>query len=176
MNIYVANIPFAASEQEVRELFERYGKVESIRIILDRETQKSRGFAFVMMKQADEAQSAIEQLNGFNFMGKTLAVSEARQRENTRTPHVKKHYSKDEYKSRPEEVRTHPSPDMRSEPALETDAYGAERPKRKKNFKKEKPERDHFDSGRKFKKESKGGKKYKQFGDEDDSYYKIGKY
>ena len=78
MNIYVANIPFKASEDELRELFEQHGEVSSAKIITDRETNRSRGFGFVEMTDASAAEQAIGELNGFNFMGKDLAVSEAR--------------------------------------------------------------------------------------------------
>ena len=66
--IYVGNLPFTATEDEVRSLFERYGKVESVKLINDRETGRPRGFAFVDMG-ASEAQSAIQQTNGFQMGG-----------------------------------------------------------------------------------------------------------
>jgi RNA recognition motif-containing protein len=81
MNIYVANVPFKANDDELRELFEDFGEVSSARIIMDKFTGKSRGFAFVEMPNDDEAQQAISQLNEFDFMGKVLVVNEARPRE-----------------------------------------------------------------------------------------------
>ena len=78
MNIYVANVPFKASEQELRELFEQYGEVSSAKIILDKETQRSRGFAFIDMPDDAEAKQALSSLNGFSFLGKELVVNEAR--------------------------------------------------------------------------------------------------
>jgi RNA recognition motif-containing protein len=78
MNIYVANIPFKASEDELRALFEQYGEVTSAKIILDRETQRSRGFGFVEMPDGAAAQQAMSALNGFSFLGKVLSVNEAR--------------------------------------------------------------------------------------------------
>ncbi|MDF7817449.1 RNA-binding protein [Runella sp. MFBS21] len=81
MNIYVANVPFKANDDELRELFEEFGEVSSARIIMDKFTGKSRGFAFVEMPNDDEAQQAISQLNDFDFMGKVLVVNEARPRE-----------------------------------------------------------------------------------------------
>ena len=81
MNIYVANVPFKANDDELRELFEEFGEVASARIIMDKFTGKSRGFAFVEMPNDDEAQQAISQLNEFDFMGKVLVVNEARPRE-----------------------------------------------------------------------------------------------
>jgi RNA recognition motif-containing protein len=80
MNIYVANIPFRATEAELRGLFEQFGEVSSAKIILDKFTQRSRGFGFVEMADDESAQSAISQLNGSEFMGKTLVVNEARPR------------------------------------------------------------------------------------------------
>lgn len=81
MNIYVANVPFKANDDELRELFEEFGEVASARIIMDKFTGKSRGFAFVEMPNDDEAKQAISQLNDFDFMGKVLVVNEARPRE-----------------------------------------------------------------------------------------------
>jgi RNA recognition motif-containing protein len=78
MNIYVANIPFKASEQEFRELFEEFGEVSSAKIVMDRETQRSRGFGFVEMPEESAAREAINKLNGYDFLGKTLVVNEAR--------------------------------------------------------------------------------------------------
>jgi RNA recognition motif-containing protein len=81
MNIYVANIPFKADDQDLRELFEEFGEVSSAKIITDKFTQKSRGFGFVEMDDNSEAKRAIEALNGTDMMGKTLIVNEARPRE-----------------------------------------------------------------------------------------------
>ncbi|MGB9701710.1 MAG: RNA recognition motif domain-containing protein [Candidatus Kapaibacteriota bacterium] len=84
MNIYVANIPFKASEDELRGLFEEFGQVDSARIITDKFTQRSRGFGFIEMPDETNAKNAIESLNGSDFMGKALVVNEAKPRtENT---------------------------------------------------------------------------------------------
>ncbi|NLA23475.1 MAG: RNA-binding protein [Bacteroidales bacterium] len=80
MNIYVAGIPFKASEEELKELFEEYGEVVSAKIIYDKFTRKSRGFGFVEMSNDDDAQRAIEALNNYSFMGKNLIVNEAKPR------------------------------------------------------------------------------------------------
>jgi RNA recognition motif-containing protein len=80
MNIYVANIPFKASEPELKGLFEEYGEVSSAKIVMDKVTQRSRGFGFVEMSDDAAARQAITSLNGFNFLGKTLVVNEARPR------------------------------------------------------------------------------------------------
>ena len=78
MNIYVANIPFKASEDELRELFEQHGEVSSVKIILDRETNRSRGFGFIEMADSEAGKQAINELNGYSFLGKELVVNEAR--------------------------------------------------------------------------------------------------
>ncbi len=78
MNIYVANIPFKASEQELKGLFEEYGEVSSAKIIMDKVTQRSRGFGFIEMADDTAGRQAITSINGFNFLGKTLVVNEAR--------------------------------------------------------------------------------------------------
>jgi RNA recognition motif-containing protein len=77
--IYVGNLPFDATEQDVRALFERHGKVEAVKLINDRETGRPRGFGFVDMAGA-EAQSAIGTLNGFTMNGRALRVNEAQER------------------------------------------------------------------------------------------------
>ena len=80
MNIYVANIPFKASEPELKGLFEEYGEVSSVKIITDKFNGKSKGFGFVEMNNADEAKRAIEQLNGGELDGRKMVVNEARPR------------------------------------------------------------------------------------------------
>ena len=78
MNIYVANISFKATDSDLKELFQQYGEVTSAKIIIDKETQRSRGFGFVEMPEATAARKAMTSLNGFNFQGKDLTVNEAR--------------------------------------------------------------------------------------------------
>lgn len=77
MNIYVANIPFKMRDEELRELFAAYGEVISSKIIIDKFTQRSRGFGFVEMPD-EAASAAIEGLNGREVMGLALRVNEAR--------------------------------------------------------------------------------------------------
>ena len=77
-NIFVGNLNFNATEEAVRSLFERYGAVNSARIMTDRDTGRSRGFAFVEMENETEADQAINALNGFQMDGRTLNVNEAR--------------------------------------------------------------------------------------------------
>jgi RNA recognition motif-containing protein len=78
MNIYVSNIPFKASEDELRDLFEQHGEVSSVKIIFDKITNRSRGFGFVEMADSESGKNAIENLNGYSFIGKELVVNEAR--------------------------------------------------------------------------------------------------
>jgi RNA recognition motif-containing protein len=77
--LYVGNLPFSATEAEVRSLFEQHGTVEAVKIVSDRETGRPRGFGFVDMPSSD-AQAAIEQMNGFDMNGRQLRVNEARER------------------------------------------------------------------------------------------------
>ena len=77
-NIFVGNLDFNASEEAVRSLFERHGQVNSARIMTDRETGRSRGFAFVEMENEGEADQAIAALNGYTLDGRALNVNEAR--------------------------------------------------------------------------------------------------
>jgi RNA recognition motif-containing protein len=80
MNIYVANIAFKATDNELKELFEEYGEVSSAKIVMDKLTNRSRGFGFVEMPDDTAAKEAMTNLNGFNFLGKDLTVNEARPR------------------------------------------------------------------------------------------------
>lgn len=80
MNIYVANVPYTVRDQELRELFEQYGEVTSAKIIMDRATNRSRGFGFVEMADDNAGRTAIEGTNGKNFHGRDLVVNEARPR------------------------------------------------------------------------------------------------
>jgi RNA recognition motif-containing protein len=77
--IYVGNLPFKATEEDLRELFAQYGSVESVRLITDRDTGRPRGFGFVEM--SDGANEAIAELNEREFEGRNLKVNEARPRE-----------------------------------------------------------------------------------------------
>ena len=81
MNIYVGNLPFSTSENELTELFGEHGQVISAKIIIDRMTGRSKGFGFVEMESDDEAKAAIEALDQKEFQGRTLKVNEARPRE-----------------------------------------------------------------------------------------------
>ena len=81
MNIYVGNLPFAASEDEVRQLFASYGQVDSVALIKDKFSGQPRGFGFVEMPNDEEANAAISGLNTKDFKGRALVVNQARPRE-----------------------------------------------------------------------------------------------
>lgn len=82
MNIYVGNLPYSVRDDELRELFAEYGEVSSAKVIMDRETNRSKGFGFVEMPDNGAAQAAIDALNGNDSGGRPLRVNEARPREN----------------------------------------------------------------------------------------------
>jgi RNA recognition motif-containing protein len=81
MNIFVGNVSRQVSDTELRAAFEQYGTVTSAVIVKDRDTGDSRGFGFVEMDNNDEANTAIENLNGFELKGRKLNVNEARPRD-----------------------------------------------------------------------------------------------
>jgi cold-inducible RNA-binding protein len=78
--LYVGNLPFSATESELRELFEAHGAVQSVSVITDRETGRSRGFAFVEMADDASAEAAMRQLDGRSMGGRPLRVNEAAER------------------------------------------------------------------------------------------------
>ena len=80
MNIYVGNLSYDTTEDELRKEFEAFGKVDSVNVIKDKFTDKSRGFAFVEMATDAEGKAALAALNGKDVKGRALAVSEARPR------------------------------------------------------------------------------------------------
>ena len=80
-NIFVGNFDFGATEESLRSLFEAYGTVERVNLVTDRDTGRSRGFAFVEMEDAAQADRAIAALNGSSLGGRTLRIDEARPRE-----------------------------------------------------------------------------------------------
>lgn len=80
MNIYVGNMSYDTSEEELREAFEAHGEVESVTIITDRATGRHKGFGFVEMPNDEEAQAAMDALNDTELMGRTLNVNKARPR------------------------------------------------------------------------------------------------
>ena len=81
MEIYVGNLPWSISDQELADAFGAYGNVEKASIISDRDSGRSKGFGFVTMNDADEANKAIEAMTGSDMGGRNLKVNEARPRE-----------------------------------------------------------------------------------------------
>ena len=78
MKIYVGNLSFQTDEAQLQQLFTEHGEVEEVAVVMDRETGRSRGFAFVTMPDSGQANAAIEAVNGVEFDGRTLNVNEAR--------------------------------------------------------------------------------------------------
>jgi len=81
MNIYVGNLSYSMSEDELRDAFGAFGEVSSVKILMDRETGRSRGFGFVEMPNQSDGEKAIAQLNGKEVGGRPLRINEARPRE-----------------------------------------------------------------------------------------------
>ena len=81
MNIYVGNLSFQLSENDLNSAFEEYGQVDSAKIITDRETGRSKGFGFIEMPNQEEAEKAIEGLNGKELEGRAVKVNESKPRE-----------------------------------------------------------------------------------------------
>lgn len=81
MNLYVGNLPYRITEDQLRSTFEEYGSVSSCTIIKDKVTGQSKGFGFLEMPERPEAEAAINQLNGRDLMGRKINVNEARPRE-----------------------------------------------------------------------------------------------
>jgi len=82
MNIYIGNLSFDTTEDQLRQAFEGFGEVTTVNIIADRDTGRPRGFGFVEMSSKDEAMAAISGLNGQDLNGRTLNVNEAKPRSN----------------------------------------------------------------------------------------------
>ncbi len=82
MNIYVGNLPYNVVEEDLREIFEEYGEVASVKIISDKLTGRSKGFGFVEMDEDQEAKKAIEELNNAELSGRNIKVNESRPKSN----------------------------------------------------------------------------------------------
>ncbi len=81
MNIYIGNLPYSVSEDDLRDAFSEFGQVHSANIITDKFSGRSKGFGFVDMPNDGEARAAIEEMNDKDFQGRTIKVNEARPRE-----------------------------------------------------------------------------------------------
>lgn len=77
MNMYIGNLSYNVRESDLRQVMEEYGTVESVKLIMDRNTNRSKGFAFVEMPELAEAQQAINKLNGAEYVGRQMVVKEA---------------------------------------------------------------------------------------------------
>lgn len=86
MNIYVGNLPYSTSEEELQELFAAFGPVSSVNIIKDRETGNSKGFGFVEMDEDEAAEKAIQELDGSALSGRNIKVNQARPRNDRSRP------------------------------------------------------------------------------------------
>ncbi|MDN3550906.1 RNA recognition motif domain-containing protein [Mucilaginibacter aquaedulcis] len=80
MNIFVGSLPFSLEEADLKELFEAYGEVSTVKLIIDRESGRSKGFGFVEMPDDEAAQTAITGLNGSEVKGRSIAVSQAEEK------------------------------------------------------------------------------------------------
>jgi len=80
MNIYVSNLGFGVQSEELNKQFARYGEVASVNVVMDKVTNRSRGFAFVEMRDTTAAEKAIRELDGISMDGRTIKVSEARRK------------------------------------------------------------------------------------------------
>lgn len=80
--MYVGNLPFSVTEDELRDAFSEHGAVNEVAVVMDRDTGRPRGFAFVTMNDSDGMEAAIRELDGKDFGGRSLTVNEARPREN----------------------------------------------------------------------------------------------
>lgn len=84
--IYIGNLPFTATESDLRSLFEPHGDIASVNVITDRETGRARGFAFVEMEEADDASKAIRALDGADMGGRDIKVNEAQDKRSASRP------------------------------------------------------------------------------------------
>jgi RNA recognition motif-containing protein len=80
MNIFVGSLPFKVEESELKEVFEEYGEVSSVKIIMDRETGRSKGFGFIEMPDDEAAEKAIAEKNGTDLYGRTIVVNQAEEK------------------------------------------------------------------------------------------------
>jgi RNA recognition motif-containing protein len=80
MNIYIGNLSFKVEEDDLKEIFEAYGEVDTVKIISDKFTGKSKGFGFIEMPEKDDALKAIEELNGKEVEGRNIIVNQAREK------------------------------------------------------------------------------------------------
>ena len=97
MNIFVANLNYRLTNDDLRDLFEEYGSVDSAKVITDRDTGRSKGFGFVEMSEDNEAQSAIQALNGAEYDGRAIVVKEAEERPKRQNNNRDRRFSNNRY-------------------------------------------------------------------------------
>ena len=90
MDIFVGSLPFKLKEEELKKLFEQYGEVISVKIIIDKITRQNKGFGFVGMPNETEANAAIEGLNGFEIYGRSIVVNQSEERKPKPASNTKK--------------------------------------------------------------------------------------
>jgi len=90
---YIGNLPYKTTETELRRLFEQYGKVTDVKIVMDRETDRSKGFGFISFETPEEAQRAIKEMDGYNLDNRALRVNEAEERSSS--PRTNSNYRPD---------------------------------------------------------------------------------
>jgi len=93
MNIYIGNLNWKATAEDLRDLFSKHGEVSSVNIVNDKFTGKSKGFGFVEMPDSSSGQKAIDSLNGYSFLDRNITVNEARPREE-RAPRERRNYDR----------------------------------------------------------------------------------
>ena len=167
MNIFVAKLDFGVSSDQLRQEFERFGKVNKATVALDRETGKSRGFAFIEMSSREEGEAAVNALDGKVFNGRSCAVKEADPRPDNRAPREQTNRS---FNSEPRREETAPRP-----PVVSTSDSSVEFPinseVRKKSKEKDKKGKSDWDTDGAIKKVKPAGFKSKpRFDDFDDDY------
>lgn len=93
MQIYVGNLSYGTTDESLKDLFEQFGEVASAKIIMDRETNRPKGFGFVTMDDDAAALEAIEALNGKDFDGRTLRINEAKPKEDNRDQKPRRNFN-----------------------------------------------------------------------------------
>lgn len=174
-SIFVAKLDFGVTNDQLRQLFEQHGKVLKASVATDRETGKSRGFGFVEMSDAGEANTAIRALDGYLVNGRPIAVKEAEQRNNTKSPGApsatSRPYSPPGSQA-PRQVSDESEDKFESKPGFTlplTDGLKIE-PRKKVNKDKKTPDKDTDNRSKKTKMDAykKSGKKSSFFNEDDD--------
>lgn len=105
MNLFVSNIDYSVTEDDLKQLFGQYGAVKSVKILIDLETKKSKGYGFVMMADTEGGIAAVQNINTMKINGRAISVQIARPRPEDRKPPKDMHFSKTGRKLRPRKPR-----------------------------------------------------------------------